>query len=253
VGTVLALLSDLGTLIPFLIYAMVFLQRYGQLRAYHVVGGLFLTIFIVGMAGALVLACRQPAWLRCLFGYAQRAVNTIGGLVKRPNLVPDKWVHRNTAELTEGSGAIARHTGYLALALLWATVLHIVNLASLYALFLAFDQPVRLGTLVAGFSLGIVFWVVTVIPQGVGAVEGVMALVFTGLGIAADRTATIVLAFRGVNFWLPIAAGLVFVHRMPGVRDILGQSTPSATTSGEASGEDQESEVGQRTAGCADR
>ena len=240
VGTVLALLSDLSTLIPFLIFSMVFLQRHDQLRSYHIIGGLFLTIFIIGLTGALILAHLQPTWLRRLLGYVQRAANAAGSLVKRPSLVSDEWVNRNTAELAEGSGVIARHPGYLALALLWALVLHIVNLVGLYALFLAFEQPVQLGTLVAGFSLGIVFWVVTIIPQGVGAVEGIMALVFTGLGIPAEKTAAIVLAFRGVNFWLPIAAGLVFIYRVPTVRAAIGQSPRSMNISAEHSGKDRE-------------
>ena len=58
-----------------------------------------------------------------------------------------------------------------------AFIAHLVDLSSLYVIFLAFRTPVDFGVLVAGYAMGILFWIVSPTPQGIGVVEGVMALV----------------------------------------------------------------------------
>ena len=102
----------------------------------------------------------------------------------------------------------------MALTLFYGTLVDVVSLASLYAIFLAFRQPIALGPLVAGFSIGVVFWVITIIPHGVAAVEGMMMLVFTSLGITGTRAAAITLVFRCVNYWLPLVIGFFFLRQV---------------------------------------
>ena len=82
-----------------------------------------------------------------------------------------------------------------------------------YILFLAFQQSVRLGTLVAGFGIGIVFFIITIVPQGAGAVLGMMTLVFSSMGIPKTIAFVIALAFRGMNFWLPLFCGFFLICR----------------------------------------
>jgi uncharacterized membrane protein YbhN (UPF0104 family) len=83
--------------------------------------------------------------------------------------------------------------------------------------------------LVAGFSLGIVFFIVSVLPQGVGAVEGIMTLIFISMGIPRTNAIVISLAFRGVNFWLPLIAGFILLHKVtsPPERGTPVQGTPA--------------------------
>jgi len=67
---------------------------------------------------------------------------------------------------------------------------------------------------VAGYAVGILFWIVSITPQGIGVVEGVMTLAFTSLGIPTAVAATVVLAFRGLTFWIPMLLGFFAVQRM---------------------------------------
>jgi uncharacterized membrane protein YbhN (UPF0104 family) len=41
-----------------------------------------------------------------------------------------------------------------------------------------------------------------------------MALAYTSLGIPAGSAAVIAIAYRGLSFWLPLLAGIVFVRRL---------------------------------------
>ena len=68
--------------------------------------------------------------------------------------------------------------------------------------------------LVAGYAMGILFWNVSPVPQGIGVVEGVMVLVYTSLGINGFVAASIVLAFRGLNFWLPMLLGFILLKQV---------------------------------------
>jgi len=73
--------------------------------------------------------------------------------LKRANIFDDEWVERNAAEYTAASAAIARYPVRLARTLGITLVAHIVDLASLYVLFLAFQHPIQLGPLVAGYAM----------------------------------------------------------------------------------------------------
>jgi uncharacterized protein (TIRG00374 family) len=214
VGVILVLLADLGTLIPFIVAGTIFLSFQRDLRFYDTIGSIFFTIFVGGLSGALVLAQSHTSQLRHLLGWLQQTVNQVGRWLKHPDLLADDWADRNTDEFVEGARAIAEHPGRLTRTLALGVLLHTVNVVGLYMLFLAFQQPVRLGTLMAGFGLGIVFWVISIIPQGTGVVEGVMALIFISLGIPKSKAIVITLTFRGLNFWLPLLIGFLVLRRV---------------------------------------
>jgi glycosyltransferase 2 family protein len=74
--------------------------------------------------------------------------------------------------------------------------------------FLAFKVKVSPGTLIAGFSLGYLFMIVSPTPSGLGIVEGVLTLAFTSMYIPLGTAAVVALAYRGFTFWLPLLFGM---------------------------------------------
>jgi phosphatidylglycerol lysyltransferase len=58
------------------------------------------------------------------------------------------------------------------------------------------------------------FWIVSITPQGIGVLEGVMALVYTSLDVPVAKVTVISLAFRGLTFWLPLAIGFFLLRRV---------------------------------------
>ena len=214
IGLILLTLADLGTLIPFLIFGLAYLQNRRDLKSYEIITASFFVVFLILLTAMILLSARRPKFLQKILEWIRRLIDRIGAIFKKPDLISEDWPERNTNEFRQAALAIAKNPKYLEMALLIGFVLHIINVAGLYAFFLAFKQPISLGGLMAGFGLGIVFFVVTVVPQGVGAVEGIMALVFTSLGIPSAQAITIALVFRGVNFWLPLLVGLLVIGRV---------------------------------------
>ena len=102
---------------------------------------------------------------------------------------------------------------------------HCLDLLSLWMLFLAFRQEISIGALVAGFAIGVLFWIVSITPQGIGVVEGAMALVFVSLGVPAPQATVIAVAFRALTFWLPLGIGALSLRRLTqGQPQLAGRS-----------------------------
>jgi Mg2+-importing ATPase len=214
VGTILVLIADLLTLIPFLVIGMFALWFRHELKLYDVIGGVIFVIFVAGLCGGLILARWRRAWLLCLLLFAERLGHRVGRRVKRPDLVSAHWAERNAAELSAASEALWHHPRRLGALLSLGLLVHCLGLASLAAVFQAYRQPIGLGPLAAGFGLGIVFWVIAMVPQGVCATEGIMALVFASLGVSRSKAITIVLVFRGMNYYLPLLIGSACLRRV---------------------------------------
>jgi len=82
------------------------------------------------------------------------------------------------------------------------------DILSVYFLFLATGRLIGLGTLLAGYGLPHLFGNVSLIPGGIGVVEGTMVAFFHRRGIPTPEAAVVVLSYRALNFWIPLVVGL---------------------------------------------
>lgn len=128
--------------------------------------------------------------------------------------MPAGWARSNAATFRVAATAIVAYPQRVARTLAVALLQQLTNLAALEALFVAFQHPAGLGTLVAGYGLGFVFAVILVIPFGIGIMQGVMVVVYDSLGVPAATAVVVVLAFGGLNAWLPVTLGVFVLQRL---------------------------------------
>lgn len=102
----------------------------------------------------------------------------------------------------------------LILPVLYGFALHAVNLLVIAFLFVAFSYPVPVTTIIIGFSMAVLFSLVSITPSGVGFVEGAMVLAFKSQGVDLDIALVITLIYRGLVFWLPFFIGLPALRRI---------------------------------------
>jgi phosphatidylglycerol lysyltransferase len=214
VGTLLVLVADFSAFLVILVGGLVYLFTHHNLKYYETVAAAILLVIIGGLTALLLLGLWRPQWLHRLLSWVMRLANRIAKLIKRPDFLDGAWVEKNTAEFTEAAMAITAQPALLIQTTGIAFAAHLVDLTSLYVLFLAFHQTVQFGVLVAGYAMGILFWIVSITPQGIGVVEGMMTLVFASLGVPIERATVIALAFRGLTFWLPLGIGFVMLRRL---------------------------------------
>jgi uncharacterized protein (TIRG00374 family) len=164
-------------------------------------------LMLLALVALLSLGLWNPGGLRRMLGGVERTVNWIAVRFKRSAPLADGWAEKSATEFCEAARAVATHPRRLGRTVGVALVMHIVNMASLYVLFMAFHQVVNIGSLVAGFAMGILFLNVSFTPQGIGTVEGAMAAAYSSLGVPTAKATVIALAFRGLAFWLPVIVG----------------------------------------------
>ena len=213
-GVLLQLIADFSAFTLLLIPGLIYLFIEHDLKAYEVVAAVILLLMTIGLTGILLLGIWKPDWLHRLFGWSQRTANWLFGRLNRSLALADDWAQKNADEFNQAAAAVAGHPSRLVRTVGVALLAHMLDVTTLYILFLAFNQPISLGALVAGYAIGILFWIVSITPQGIGVVEGMMALTFTSLGIPGAVAATVALAFRGLTFWLPMLLGFFAVQRM---------------------------------------
>jgi phosphatidylglycerol lysyltransferase len=212
-GLLLQLVSDYGAFTLILAIGMVYLFVQHDLKIYEVITAIILMAITLGLTGIITLGLWRPSVLRRLLDWFQKLVNRVALRLKRSPFLAEGWAEKNAGEFVDASTAILRHPLRLVRTLALTLTAHLLDILTLYFLFLAFGEPIQIGPLVAGYAMGILFWIVSITPQGIGVVEGVMALVYTALHVPPAVATTVALAFRGLTFWLPFFIGFVLLTR----------------------------------------
>jgi phosphatidylglycerol lysyltransferase len=213
-GTLLVLVARITSFTLVLAAGLFYLSFQHDLKIYEIIASIILLLLAAGLSAVLLLGLWNPAALHRLLAWLQSLVSRGMGWLKRPSPLPVEWAGHTTAEFTDAAVSIRAHPGRLALTFGVALGAYVIDLLSLAVIFRAYGERPLFGPLVAGFSMAILFWLVAVTPEGVGVVEGTMALVFISLGFPSQTATAIALAFRGLTFWLPVLAGFVVLRKL---------------------------------------
>jgi uncharacterized protein (TIRG00374 family) len=209
IAGVLHLLIEYFSFLCVLALGLIVLIRRNNLTAVEVVSSSILLAAAVALAVLLGLgAWSPPRFERVLIRLARLVNWAAQPLLKRPYL-SEARAHEFALETCEGLGALRAHwLDYVpatALALVGKTLL----IGMLWVSFLAFGVPFTSGTLVAGFSIGHLFTIVSPTPSGLGVVEGAMTLALVSLRVPLQPATVVTLAYRALTFWLPFLYGFI--------------------------------------------
>lgn len=90
----------------------------------------------------------------------------------------------------------------------------------LFLCFLAFKVAVSPGTIVASFSIGYLFLIISPTPAGLGVVEGMLTLALRSMYVPVGAAAVVTLAYRGFTFWIPFLVGMASLRWLGKAKDI---------------------------------
>ncbi|MGQ9681260.1 MAG: lysylphosphatidylglycerol synthase transmembrane domain-containing protein [Anaerolineae bacterium] len=213
-GVFLTAAAEVTALLPLLLLGVTFLLSRGAFQVYYGLAAIVYLIYIVLQAAVLLSGLWAPKQLRAVVRGVQWGINRLAARLKRPGPLAEDWVERTTAGLIGASKAIARRPQRLVRALLLALAAQVIDLISVWIFFLAFRQPVSLGVLAAGFSIGYVVAIIIILPNQFGMMEATMILVYTSLGVPAAATILAVLSYLGINGWLPLLVGAIYLRQL---------------------------------------
>jgi len=164
-----------------------------------------------GLGGFLGLGMLRPDLLERRLVDLQAWLNWLAHRLYGRPLLDDDWAGRHADEFFTASQAAQAHPMRTLRTLGLSLAAYLADLLTLYFIDRLFGDPIQPGLLVAGFVIGYLFTILPLIPQGIGIVEGVMAVVYVS-GAGAETAILTALGFRGLALWLPLALGFYFVQ-----------------------------------------
>ena len=94
----------------------------------------------------------------------------------------------------------------------WITLDWALTITILWSAFRSVHYPIALGLVVIGFAVGILFSLVSLVPGGLGVMEGSMTAVFVSLSVPLEPAIVAVLIFRLAYYVIPLLVSVVLFH-----------------------------------------
>jgi hypothetical protein len=102
--------------------------------------------------------------------------------------------------------------------------------------FLAVRHPVRAGTLAVGFAIGQIVGVLSMVPGGIGTLEGSSALAYAALGVPLATAISALLVYRMTYYVVPFMLALPFYfglkRRFPAAHGVTHGYSPGGFPGG---------------------
>jgi hypothetical protein len=217
---VLFVLLDYFGFLGLLVIGLFVLFRRGQLSSPEIIAsGLLLAVALL-LAYLVYIGLRSSEALGEILGRLAGLVNRILTVFKRPNYLSKQRAYQFAQETSIALNELIKKPYHLSAAVGLALLTKVILLCILLMMFLAFGTEISIGTLVAGFSIGYLFLIVSPTPAGVGFVEGGLALALTSLSVPLGAAAVITLAYRGITFWLPLLLGMLAFRILPHTSEV---------------------------------
>jgi uncharacterized protein (TIRG00374 family) len=187
---------------------IVVLIRRNSLGTAEITASVILVLIAFALAMVLLTAMRSADRLgRALAWIATHTNNVLRPFIRREYLSPAR-AHEFAHDIGEGLSQIRERPSGLLLPFALALSKQALLITIFFLMFLAFRQPFSVGTLIAGYSIGYLFLIVSPTPSGIGFVEGAMTLSLASFRIPLAAAGLITLAYRGITLWLTILYGM---------------------------------------------
>ncbi|HEX7973746.1 MAG TPA: lysylphosphatidylglycerol synthase transmembrane domain-containing protein [Anaerolineales bacterium] len=206
---VLYVLFDYTGFLCVLALGLLVLARRNNLNSPELVASVFL--FLVALALALVIwsGMYSADALGRVLCWAARWINRVLRPFIHREYLSEKRANLFAREASDGLHQMRRRPHFLfAPALLTLTSKGLLVLV-LSLMFLSFQIPFSAGTLIAGFSIGYLFMLVSPTPAGIGVVEGMLTLALGSLHVPIGAATVVALSYRGITFWAPLLVGML--------------------------------------------
>jgi uncharacterized protein (TIRG00374 family) len=160
----------------------------------------------IALAGVVLIGAFAVLVVLLIRG-KERAANAIGSVAGRLPFLEQDAVERVARRIALRIQVLATSPAMALRACGWATVSWLVDAASLWVFMGAFGFWVPIDGLLIAFGIANVLASIPITPQGLGLVEGWLVPSLIGFGAPSSVATLGVLAYRLVNFWLPIPIG----------------------------------------------
>ncbi len=208
VGGVLFLLFDYLGLIGILLVGLIILIRRNDLTLVVIIASAALVALAMLFAFLLNLGMQSAVSLGNALAWIARLANRVTRPFIHREYLSEARAHEFAHDAAEGLVKMRDQPKSLLVPLLLGLTNKTILIIILTLVFLAFKIPISVGTIIACFSIGYLFVIISPTPAGIGVVEGALTLALTSMYISLEDAAVITLSYRGITFWIPLLFGI---------------------------------------------
>ncbi|MFW6180246.1 MAG: lysylphosphatidylglycerol synthase transmembrane domain-containing protein [Spirochaetota bacterium] len=211
------------------------------LRLVQAVTGLFLLVKPV-----LYLVLFWRSFRERVVGLVTRLLDRLVGLFTRRARLNREAVASLFDEFQEGASDFSGRGGLLVLVGVITLLVWVFWIGAAWMSFLAVRSPLRAGTLVVGFAVGHIVGVLSMVPGGIGTLEGSSALAYAALGVPLATALSALLVYRMTYYVVPFVLALPFYF---GLKRRFHAAPGDGAGAGRRGSGDEEVGI-RRTGGC---
>ena len=162
-------------------------------------------------AVATALLCHEKLRRRTIRLFLAAALFVVG---QTHSTVTTIDAHRYFSTLDRGIAFLLDNKIKMFIPLTFITLDWIFTILILHTSFLAVHYSLPLHQTIVGFSVGIILSFVSLIPGGLGIMEGSMSAVFAGMGVPFESAVAAALLFRLIYYIVPLLLSFLFLRTM---------------------------------------
>lgn len=202
------------TLLGFVLVGFAYVFSSHTLQGSALVATTILLVFSLASAAFAALLLLHPRLRRrTLFRLAQASYWVLHRV--SPQRAPRRThIWRYQFNLNRGIAFLLSRKRAMVAPLFYIIVDWFLTILILYTSFLTVRYWIEFAEVIVGFAVGIVLSFASLIPGGLGVMEGSMAAVFSSMGVPFETAVVAVLLFRVIYYLLPLLISLFFLHGM---------------------------------------
>ncbi len=191
-----------------LLFGLFYLFFNSQLYTYQLVTAGILFGMVLVLTVVFFVALKGAARLNKLLTFVVNFINYVLRIFQANKiLIKEGQVHILSSEISDCLKTIKEKLPDLKLTVLHVFLMEIIDILTLYYIFLAFGYPINIGVLITAYAICMLFSLISITPGGVGVVEATMILMLTNLQVPVELATIAVIAYRFFTFWLPFFPG----------------------------------------------
>lgn len=214
ISGLLVVLLDYVSFLCVLAAGFLVLIRRDDLDSTELFAAIFLLALAAGLFLLIYLGMHSPNALVRIFVQVAHLINRFLKPILHREAVSESRASVLASEAGEGLQILRARPGGLVIPTTFTLLSKALLVLILFLMFLSFKTPLSFGTLLAGFSIGYLFMIVSPTPAGIGVVEGALPLALGSLHVPMSSAAVIALSYRGITFWLPLLFGMLAFRRL---------------------------------------
>ncbi len=178
------------------------------------IAGSLATLLLVGtFIGAYIIGSKKR--INHFFTVITRLLNRFIHVFRRssPETINIERLQNMLSDLHENYMLIKKDFGVLRRPLFFALLANIAEVATIYAVYIAFGSWVNPGAVIIAYAIANFAGLISVLPGGVGIYEALMTAVLASAGVPAHVSIPVTIMYRVLNMSLQLPVGYYFYHK----------------------------------------